>query len=129
MNTVQAASCCQGTSSSAPPTGLGRYLPSWLRGRRGLILGVVAIVGGGMALQWPWLVAIGVAPVLLSLLPCAVMCGLGLCMMGKTNQSNSSQASQAIAGGDVAAPKLLAMEAPQPSSGQLASQREPAILS
>lgn len=129
MNTVQAASCCQSASSSTPPTGLGRYLPSWLRGRRGIILGVVAVGGGGMALQWPWLVAIGVAPVLLSLLPCAVMCGLGLCMMGKKGQSGPSQASQAITGGDVAAPKLLAMDAPQLTSGQLASQREPAILS
>jgi hypothetical protein len=31
-------------------------------------------------LKWNWLVAAGIAPVLLSLLPCAAMCALGFCM-------------------------------------------------
>jgi hypothetical protein len=35
-----------------------------------------------MALNWGWLTAIGLAPVLVSLAPCAAMCGLGLCMKG-----------------------------------------------
>jgi hypothetical protein len=42
-----------------------------------LALGVIAIAAGS---QWSWLVAIGVAPLLLSIAPCAAMCGLGLCM-------------------------------------------------
>jgi hypothetical protein len=40
-------------------------------------LGVIAVAA---AWQWSWLVAIGVAPVLLSVAPCAAMCSLGLCM-------------------------------------------------
>ena len=40
-------------------------------------LGVIAVAA---AWQWSWLVAIGLAPVLLSVAPCAAMCGLGLCM-------------------------------------------------
>lgn len=44
-----------------------------------LILGVPALVGG-LALNWSWLVAVGAAPIILSTLPCLVMCALGLCM-------------------------------------------------
>src|SRR5712671_2090109 len=52
----------------------------YLGGRRGLlILALVAIVAGA-ALNWNWLVAAGIAPVLITALPCLAMCGLGLCM-------------------------------------------------
>ena len=40
-------------------------------------LGLIAVAA---AWQWSWLVAIGAAPLLLSVAPCAAMCGLGLCM-------------------------------------------------
>jgi len=49
--------------------------------RRFLIAAVLTIAVAG-ALNWSWLIAIGVAPLILSLLPCVVMCGLGLCMNG-----------------------------------------------
>lgn len=56
--------------------------PSILRGwRLPLAVGLLAIAAG-LAWQWSWLVAIGVAPVLLSVGPCVAMCGLGLCMAG-----------------------------------------------
>lgn len=51
-------------------------------GRRGLMLTAMATIGAGMALNWGWLGAIGAAPLILAVAPCAVMCGLGLCMMG-----------------------------------------------
>ncbi|HWX51113.1 MAG TPA: hypothetical protein VNZ61_23955 [Roseomonas sp.] len=57
-------------------------LPSWLRNRWAVILGIFALVGAGLALGWPWLAAVGLAPVVLSVLPCAAMCALGLCMTG-----------------------------------------------
>ena len=47
--------------------------------RRLIILAVILIVGG-VALNWGWLVAAGLAPILIALLPCAVMCALGMCM-------------------------------------------------
>lgn len=56
--------------------------PRWLTRRRLLFVGAATVMGGGMALNWGWLTAIGLAPVLVSLAPCAVMCGLGLCMKG-----------------------------------------------
>jgi hypothetical protein len=47
--------------------------------RTWMVLAVLA-VGGGLALNWGWLAAAGVAPLLLTLLPCAAMCVLGHCM-------------------------------------------------
>ncbi len=51
-------------------------------GRRGWMLVALAVIGTGMALNWGWLTAIGAAPLILSLAPCAAMCALGLCMRG-----------------------------------------------
>ena len=53
----------------------------YLGSRRALfLLLAAALIVGGVALNWGWLVAAGLAPILLSLLPCAAMCALGLCM-------------------------------------------------
>src|SRR3546814_15695535 len=52
----------------------------YLGGRKALIALAGLIVVAGGALNWSWLVAVGVAPLLLSVLPCAAMCALGLCM-------------------------------------------------
>jgi len=61
----------------------------YLRGRRGLILSAVAILGAGTALNWDWLVAVGIAPIILTLAPCAVMCALGLCIKGAGKSCSS----------------------------------------
>jgi hypothetical protein len=52
----------------------------YLGGRRSLIIIAAVTVIAGLALNWPWLVAAGIAPILLGVLPCLVMCALGLCM-------------------------------------------------
>lgn len=51
-------------------------------GRNRLLVGgaAVALIAAGLIWQWSWLVAIGVAPLLLSAAPCVAMCALGLCM-------------------------------------------------
>jgi hypothetical protein len=51
-------------------------------GRNHLVLGGIALtlLAAGLAWQWSWLVAIGVAPLALSAAPCAAMCALGICM-------------------------------------------------
>src|SRR6266852_3769086 len=87
------------TTKTADASSLARDLLHAARyyvgGRRGLlILAVVAVIGGA-ALNWGWLVAAGIAPVLLTVLPCLVMCGLGLCMNKLIGGSNTSQESQA----------------------------------
>lgn len=66
----------------------------YLRGWRGITaLATVAIVAG-LAFNWSWLVATGVAPVLLSVLPCLAMCALSLCMtrMGRRSCSTGTSA-------------------------------------
>jgi hypothetical protein len=60
---------------------------SWFSGRRGLIIGGIAVVVAGLALGWSWLSAIGVAPIILSLAPCAAMCAVGACAMMRGNAS------------------------------------------
>ena len=50
--------------------------------RQILMLTGFAAIGGGAALNWEWLTAVGAAPLLLSLAPCVAMCALGLCMRG-----------------------------------------------
>lgn len=69
---------------------LAPRLPNWLGGRRRWVLAGLAAVGAGLALNWDWLTAVGAAPILISLLPCAAMCALGLCMRGGTDASCSA---------------------------------------
>src|SRR3546814_4216527 len=87
----------------------GRY---YLGGRRGLlILAAVAIVAG-LALNWSWLVAVGIAPILLGVLPCLAMCALGLCMHHAASKScagspdNPSADQVAVTSDAPAAPRL-----------------------
>ena len=58
----------------------------YLGGRRGLIAAGAAIAVAGLAFNWAWLVAAGIAPLLLSVLPCVAMCALGLCMNQMTGR-------------------------------------------
>ena len=81
MNAISSVSHDRATV--APHRSLAERLLPWLRNRWVLLLGVLALVGAGLALGWPWLVAAGLAPLVLALLPCALMCAAGLCMMGK----------------------------------------------
>lgn len=63
----------------------------YLGSRRGILaLAAVAIVAG-FAFNWSWLVATGVAPILIAVLPCAVMCGLGLCFHKLFGASHSTE--------------------------------------
>ena len=74
-----------------------------LRGWSGSRLGLLAIAGvavvAGLAFNWSWLVAIGIAPLLLSALPCVVMCALGLCMMQMTRGKAAAEPSNGPASG------------------------------
>lgn len=65
-----------------------------------LTLGGVAVIAGLSFGGWGWLVAAGFAPVILSILPCLVMCGLGVCVMcrsGKTQLTSSLDAADPTA--------------------------------
>ena len=66
---------------------------SRLATRRRVLFLAAGVIGGGMALNWGWLTTVGAAPIIVSLAPCAAMCGLGLCMKGGTANSCSKQAA------------------------------------
>lgn len=59
--------------------------PRILSGRRNLLILTLIVIGAGAGFNWSWLTAIGVAPVILSLAPCAIMCATGFCMMRRSN--------------------------------------------
>jgi hypothetical protein len=82
------------TISPTEPSLLREWLNAlryWLRGRNGVIALVVLTVVIGGALNWSWLVAVGIAPLLITVLPCAAMCALGLCMHRMSGGSCSSE--------------------------------------
>ncbi len=80
------------------------YVPAILgalpSGRTRWLLLAAIVVAAGLALNWSWLVAIGVAPILITALPCLAMCALGLCMQHKQPQESQpdepSQGTKAL---------------------------------
>lgn len=58
-----------------------------LRSRPGLIVLGAATLALGAGLNWSWLVVAGIAPLLVSVLPCVAMCTLGLCMNRMTGRT------------------------------------------
>ena len=83
----------------------GALLRHSLGDRKVEVLLAFAVVGLGLAFNWSWLVAAGIAPILVAFAPCAAMCVLGLCMNkmggkscsnGKSNDSTSGQVDGSI---------------------------------
>ena len=84
-NAAAAQACCA-------PAGKSGWLSS-----RNILIGA-AVLGGGGALYfggWSWLVAAGLAPIILGVLPCLAMCALGLCAnrMAKKEPAPSTTAA------------------------------------
>lgn len=82
------------STTTAPPS-LGRDVLGTARdhlGTRWALLGFgVLAVGLGLYFGgWGWLVAVGLAPIILSTLPCLIMCGLGVCAMCRFGKSGST---------------------------------------
>lgn len=79
-----------------------QYCKAQFGNRRSVAMLTAAGASAAIALNWSWLVAVGIAPVLIAVLPCLVMCGLGLCMnraMGSSCESSSSSNNPDPGGG------------------------------
>ena len=68
---------------------------SYLGNRWALLTLGAGVLFAGIALNWSWLMAAGIAPILLSTLPCLVMCGLGLCMLCRSSEKQSTPSRDA----------------------------------
>ncbi len=68
------------------------YIAYQYRNRRSMVLliGGIIIAIPFLAFNWSWLTAIGVSTILISVLPCAIMCAFGLCMKGGKDCSKNS---------------------------------------
>jgi hypothetical protein len=60
-----------------------------------LVASGALIVGAGLYLNWPAVVALGLAPLILTFAPCALMCALGLCAMSASkNKADGKSPTQ-----------------------------------
>lgn len=57
---------------------------------RVLLAIAAAAIAAGLVFNWSWLVAVGLAPILISTLPCLVMCAFGVCMMCRSGDKHSA---------------------------------------
>lgn len=86
-------------TSEKPQTSLTQDLlrtaQYYLGNRRGLMIVAGIAIVGGLTFNWGWLVAAGIAPILISLLPCVAMCAIGVCCMKKSvDQSGRAEATE-----------------------------------
>ena len=75
--------CCTGEPEAVQGDGVPttpQRLRSWVLSPQGLTVTGMAAVVVGLTLSWSWVVALGVAPLILAVGPCLIMCALGLCM-------------------------------------------------
>ena len=98
----------------------------YLGGRRGLIILAAIALVSGLALNWSWLVAAGIAPLLLGVLPCVAMCALGLCMNGMAGKScsarsNAQEPAEAATGDPAPTVQSATLVSSGPCSSQLPS--------
>ena len=101
-NAAAAQECCAPAAKSG-----------WLNSRNLLIGLALAGGAGALVLGWDWLVAAGLASIIVAVAPCLVMCALGLCMhrMGKSDQT-AAATPPAKPGPDVPATKAEAASDP-----------------
>jgi hypothetical protein len=116
-------------STSALEGDLGGAARRYL-GKRSLLLTVAMLALAAIAaLNWSWLVAAGVASIVLSALPCLVMCGLGLCMTKMIGRPHSARESQ-VPGSQLAkGPPALVNATTGGAAAQLSSCCQPAHAS
>lgn len=105
---------------------LGRVRP-WLSGRRIWWIAATLALAAGAALNWSWLVAIGIAPLLVAALPCVAMCALGLCMkrmMGRSCSTDAAAPDKASAKSEAPMPMLREFTKGNSSVGQMTAPRD-----
>ena len=100
-------------SAEVPLSRLGLNLVRYYLGNRSalLVLGAGVLLAG-IGLNWSWLVAAGIAPILLSTLPCLVMCALGVCMLCRSSEKQTAARDAADAATSSAPLAIAKMDNP-----------------
>ena len=84
----------------------------YLGNRRALLILAAVLIIAGLVFNWNWLVAAGIAPILLSTLPCLLMCAFGVCMMCKATKDqptatrDSADAGMSTSAGVASTPRV-----------------------
>ena len=91
----------QTTSGFGTPPRLFERIRSAAASNRRLVWVALALAGVGAALYlgWGWLAAAGLTGLIVGLLPCALMCGAGLCASRFMGKGGSSCGASPAAGG------------------------------
>jgi len=97
-------------SSPGPARDVLNGLRRHLGGRRGIMIAAGAALAIGLAANWSWLVAIGLAPLLLGVLPCLAMCALGLCMNKMAGRSCAAGTARPVEPGATATSRVTPAE-------------------
>ncbi|HPG03241.1 MAG TPA: hypothetical protein P5256_01805 [Beijerinckiaceae bacterium] len=91
---------------------IGTIVRYALSHRLAMLAIAAALLAAGLWSSWGWLTALGLAPLVLALLPCAAMCALGLCMRHGDGAAHAPHDSES------APPDGAALAAPQGAQGQ-----------
>ena len=104
-------------TAEVPLSRLGLNLARYYLGNRSalLVLGAGVLLAG-IGLNWSWLVAAGIAPILLSTLPCLVMCALGVCMLCRSSEKQTAARDAADAATSSAPLAVAKMDNPAASA-------------
>lgn len=74
---------------------VARVITSAIRKPIFLVASAALIIGAGLYLNWPAIVTLGLAPLILTFAPCALMCAFGLCAMsGNKNKTDGKPPAQ-----------------------------------
>lgn len=68
----------------------------YLGGRIGIIAMAAVALGTAGYFNWGWLVAAGLAPIILMMLPCAAMCAVGMCKKKGDRTAGDGQSSSQV---------------------------------
>ena len=97
-----------------------RYLTGW----RGVVALATITLLAGLTLGWSWLVAAGIAPILISVLPCLAMCALGLCMHRGGGRSCSAEDTPSKTIDTAPPPRTLDIQPDRPLQSERTLPRE-----
>jgi hypothetical protein len=81
----------------------------YIGNRTGLIVVTATAFGVGAYFNWGWLVAAGIAPLIIGVLPCAAMCALGLCMSGRKQSPEAEKPAAENSGTNPGAARPLSL--------------------